>query len=87
VKNSVFDGWAAANFGGGAVSHTLGARPGSCAPCTYQGTGVFAAAWAAPAAAAALQPQLTTISNHLDMTRFGAAGGSVPGSHPAWDPV
>ena len=84
MKNPVFGGLAAANAGGVALAHPAGAAPRSqCAPAVYQGTGVFAAS----ASAAAAISQHITISNDQDMTRLGAAGGSVPGSHPGRDPV
>jgi hypothetical protein len=90
MKNPVFGGLAAANAGGEILAHPVGEhwtpRPAgaprsNCAPATYQGTGVFAAS------AAAGISQRMTISKYQDMTRTDAAGGSVPGSHPVWDPV
>jgi hypothetical protein len=82
MKNPVFGGLAAANAGGGVFAHPVGAASRRhCAPAAYRGTRVPAASGAAAIS------QHITISNDQDMTRLGAAGGSVPGSHPGRDPV
>jgi hypothetical protein len=87
VKNFVFDVRTAASASGGTVSCTLGALRVPCAPImVHPDTGVFAAAWPTPGAGSAIQLQ-NTPQKYQDMTRFGAADGSVSGSHPAWDPV
>jgi len=34
-----------------------------------------------------IKPQPIALRTYENMTRIAAAGGSVSGSHPAWDPV
>jgi hypothetical protein len=79
---------AAANANGAVGSCAQGTIPPVSAPLTRVDGGRFFTVvrpWSSTPAPA-VEPQLTH-NKYQDMTRTGAAAGSVSGSPPAWDPV
>jgi hypothetical protein len=87
VRNATIDVQAAVK----APLWVLAGPSGTCllgiAPTPTRESGVFAAAHrVAPERVLPTRHQPTS-HKYQNMTRIAAAGGSVSGSHPAWDPV
>ncbi len=77
----------AAAYGRGAACLRGTVRPGGVMTPLVRDRNASTAVSPSAGNAAQAAPQLTTFKNYQDKTRIAAAGSSVSGSHPAWDPV